>query len=214
MAINTYATLKSSVAGWMNVSATDLSDQIDDLVTIAETRIYREARTRDAETSYITAIGSGVLSVPSDYVDMKWIYCSATGTPLLRRSIEWLYEYYPRVGAVTGTPKYFARDGNNFVFGPVPDAAYTAIAVYYKKFAALSTGTNNQFLNNPDLYLFACLAESEILIGRDERIPVWEAKYNKILSDANTLAKREDTSGSPGSMPASQKLTGGTPRSV
>lgn len=197
MAINTYATLKSSVAGWMNVSAADLSSQIDDIVTIAESRIYREAKTRDGEESYATAMAGGVLSVPSDYVEMKVIYCSANpGVPLERRSIEWLYSAYPRVSASSGVPKYFSRDGSSFVFGPVPDGSYTATAIYYKKFPALSTGTNNQFLNNPDLYLFACLAESEILIGRDARIPLWEAKYNKILSDANGLARREDASGS------------------
>lgn len=197
MGLSTYAALKTSVAGWMNVSASDLSSQIDDLVTIAETRIYREARTRDGEQAYATAMASGVLAVPSDYVEFKYLYCSASpGTPLERRSVEWLYANYPRVNASSGIPKYFARDGTNFVFGPVPDGSYTATGLYYKKFAALSSALNNQFLNNPDLYLFACLAESEILIGRDARVPLWEAKYGKILDDANGLAKREDVSGS------------------
>ena len=197
MALNTYAALKTSLAGWMNVSAADLSSQIDDVVTVGETRIYREAKTRDGEQSYATAMAGGVLSVPSDYVEMKVIYCSANpGVPLERRSLEWLYANYPRVSASSGIPQFFSRDGSNFVFGPVPDGSYTATAVYYRKFPALSTATNNQFLNNPDLYLFACLAESEILIGRDARIPLWEAKYNKILADANGLARREDSSGS------------------
>lgn len=197
MAINTYATLKSSVAGWMNVSASDLSAQIDDVVTIAEARIYREARTRDGEKSYATAISSGVLSVPSDYVEMKFLYTSADPrTPLERRSVEWLYSQWPRVTAAVGIPKYFSRDATNFVFGPVPGGSYTATGVYYRKFDALSSAVNDQFLNNPDLYLFACLAESEILIGRDSRIPVWESKYNKILSDVNGLSMREGVSGS------------------
>lgn len=197
MSINTYATLKSSIAGWMNVSAADLSSQIDNIITIGESRIYREAKTRDGEKSYATAITNGVLSVPSDYVEMKFLYCSAApNTPLERRSVEWLYSIYPRVTASSGIPKYFARDASNFVFGPTPDGSYTVTGVYYQKFAALSSALNNQFLNNPDLYLFACLAESEILIGRDSRIPVWEAKYGKILDDVNGLSRREDNSGS------------------
>ena len=197
MTLSTYAGFKTSLAGWMNVSASDLSSQIDDIVTIGESRIYREAKTRDGEQSYGTAMASGVLAVPSDYVEMKVIYCSADpGVPLERRSIEWLYANYPRVNSTSGVPRYFSRDGSNFVFGPVPDGSYTATAIYYKKFPALSTATNNQFTNNPDLYLFACLAESEILIGRDQRIPLWEAKYNKILADVNGLTRREDTSGS------------------
>ena len=197
MSLSTYAALKTSVAGWMNVSASDLSSQIDDVVTLGETRIYRECRSRDGEKSYATAMSSGVLAVPSDYVEFKYLYCSAApGVPLERRSVEWLYAQYPRVNAGSGIPKYFARDATNFVFGPVADGSYTATGVYYRKFAALSTALNDQFLNNPDLYLFACLAESEILIGRDQRIPIWESKYNKILQDVNGLARREDTSGS------------------
>ena len=43
---------------------------------------------------------------------------------------------------------------------------------------------------------FACLAESEILIGRDARIPIWEAKYQRILMDVNGADKAEDSSGS------------------
>ncbi len=61
MALDTYSALKVSVAGWMNVSASDLSSQIDDVVTLGESRIYRECRSRDGEKSYATAIASGVL---------------------------------------------------------------------------------------------------------------------------------------------------------
>ena len=197
MSLSTYAGLKAAIPSVMNITAADISSNIDDLITLGETRIYREARTRDGEKSYATAIASGVLAVPADYVEMKFLYCSAApNTPLERRSVEWLYSAWPRVSASTGVPKYFARDATNFVFGPVPDGSYTVTGVYYQKFAALSGALNNQFLNNPDLYLFACLAESEYLIGRDSRIALWEAKYNKILEDANGLTRREDNSGS------------------
>lgn len=196
MSLSTYAALKTSVAGWMNVSASDLSSQIDDVVTLGETRVYREARTRDAETSYSTAMASGVVSVPSDYVEMKFLYLDGSPTSILeRRSAEWVYTEYPTRSS-SNRPRFWARDAGSFIFGPYPDSNYTVKGVYYKKFAALSSAVNNQFLNNPDLYLFACLAESEILIGRDSRIPIWEAKYNKILQDVNGLAKREDVSGS------------------
>lgn len=197
MSLSTYSGLQAAISGIMNISASDISSQIADVVTLGETRITREARTRDGEKSYATAIASGVLAVPSDYVEMKFLYCSAApNTPLERRSVEWLYSMYPRVSASSGVPQYFSRDATNFVFGPVPDGSYTVTGVYYQKFAALSSALNNQFLNNPDLYLFACLAESEYLIGRDARIPLWEAKYNKILADANGLTERENISGS------------------
>ncbi len=64
--------------------------------------------------------------------------------------------------------------------------------MYYKRLAALSTGTNNLFLNNPDLYLFACLAEAGILIGPDSRIPIWETKYQKILASVNGMSENAE----------------------
>ena len=196
MALNTYAALKTAVAGWMRVAAADVSSQIDDVVTLGETRIYREARTRDGEKSYATAMAAGTVSVPSDYVQMKFLYTSATPSVALeRRSAEWIYANYP-TNTSSGAPRYFGRDAGSFIFGPYPDSNYTVTGVYYQKFAALSSALNNQFLNNPDLYLFACLAESEIILGRDSRIPIWEAKYGRILDDVNGLARAEDASGS------------------
>lgn len=196
MALNTYASLKTSIAGWMNVSATDLSSQIDDVVTVAETRIYRETYCRDNELAWSTAIASGVVSVPSDYVKMKNLRTSANpAIELERRPLTWIYGQYPR-NASSGNPIYFARDGSNFVFGPYPSGGFTVTGCYYKKFAALSSATNALFLNNPDLYLFACLAESEILIGRDSRIPLWESKYKTIRDAANLLSQSEEQSGS------------------
>lgn len=33
-------------------------------------------------------------------------------------------------------------------------------------------------------------------IGRDKRVPLWEAKYQKILADVNGADQRENASGS------------------
>jgi len=83
MALTTYAELKTAVARWTgqsdNATATNLGmgSTIDDLVTIAETRILREAKTKDNEASISTSLASGVLSVPSDYVAHKLLYVNS-----------------------------------------------------------------------------------------------------------------------------------------
>jgi hypothetical protein len=201
MAIDTYANLKIATARWIGGSdssdATSLgfSSTIDDIVTIAEARIFREARTIDTEASINTAISAGVIGVPSDYIALKFAYVD--GTPvrwLERRSAEWIYNKYGTRTAV-GPPSFIAREAGNFIFGPYPDSGYTIKGVYWKKLAALSTGVHNLFLLNPDLYLFGCLAESAILIGNDKRIPLWEQKYQSILAAVNGHARQEDVSG-------------------
>jgi hypothetical protein len=194
MSINTYATLKTAIVSWLNISATDIASQIDDLVTLGETRIFRKARTRDMEAVLSSTIASGVISLPTSYVALKFAYIDGTPTQRLeRRSAEWIYMQYP-VRSSEGKPKYIAREGTSFIFGPYADSAYTVKGIYYKRLDAISSSVNALFSSNPDLYLFACLAESEPIIGRDQRIALWESKFQSILADVNGEDQAEDHS--------------------
>lgn len=197
MSLANYTALQTAVTSWMDVSVADLSTVIADLITVAENRIFRESRTRDTETALSTAISSGVIAVPSDYIALKHAYVNTNPVrPLKRMALEALYDAYPQRSS-NGVPQFIARENNSFIFGPYPDSNYTVNALYYKKLSPLS-GANNHalFTNNPDLYLFGCLAESEIVIGRDKRIPVWESKYQRILTVVNGLDAAEAISGS------------------
>lgn len=195
MALTTYAELKTAVTSWMDVTASDLSTKIDDVITLGEKRIFREAFNKDTESPLSGTVSSGVVAVPADYIKLKFAYIDGTPTQKLgRRTAEWIYGNYGTRSA-NGKPKYIARQASNFIFGPYPDSGYSVIGVYYKKPGTLSSAVYDLFSNNPDLFLFAGLAESELLIGRDSRIATWEAKYNKILNDVNMLAKSEESSG-------------------
>lgn len=196
MALNTYSALKTSISTWLDISSTDITSIVDDLVTVGENRIFREAKTKDTEATLVASVSASVAAVPTDYQTLKFAYINTSPVKILeRRSAEWLYQNYPdRTGSTV--PTYVARDGGNFVFGPNLISGYTLKGVYYKILAALSGNLHNLFLNNPDLYLFACLAEADLVIGRDPRVPIWEAKYQKILNDVNNMAVNEDTSGS------------------
>ena len=207
MALTTYAELKTAIAAWTQVSAADLSSQIDDLVTIAEKRIFREVRTRDMETALSVTIAAGVAALPTSYVALKMAYVDVSPIQELeRRSGEWIYRNYP-YQASSGIPKYIGRVGTNFVFGPYPDSTYTIKGIYYVRLTAIATTVNALFTANPDLYLMASLAEAEMLIGRDSRVPIWEAKYQKIMTDLNGEDKTEDQSGSGLQMRSARTIT-------
>lgn len=148
------------------------------------------------ENALSDTIALGVIALPTGYTDLKFAYVNTTPTVHLeRRSAEWIYQNYPDRVA-TGTPKFIARETTNFIFGPFPDSTYTVKGVYYKRFSPLSSATNALFTSNPDLYLFACLAESEPLLGRDGRIALWNAKYQQILAQVNGEDRMEQASGS------------------
>jgi len=163
---------------------------------MGETRIFREISARSMETAFSDTVSSGVIALPTDYIDLKYAYVNRTPvTTLKRREARFIYEKYPtRTGM--GEPRYIAREGSNFIFGPYPDSDYTISGYYYKNIGPLSASDHALFTDNPDLYLFASLAESEPFLKNDKRVALWEAKYQKIKNDVNGLAEREDFSGS------------------
>ena len=183
MSIQTYAELKTSVSNWLHRD--NLATYIDDLITVGEKWIFRKARTRDMETSMSVSITSGAATIPADFVALKHAYID--GTPIGKldiRPASWVYSQYTNRSDST-KPTTIAVEGSNFIFGPWGGSSYTLKGTYYKRLAAVSVSANALFLANPDLYLFATLAETEPFLKNDKRIALWAAKRDQILFDVN-----------------------------
>lgn len=196
MAITTYSELKTAVANWLNRS--DLTSYIPDLITFGEKRIFRELRIRTMETALSGTISSGVVALPSDYVQLKFAYVDGSPTRILqRRTAEFIYEHYPTRSS-GAKPNFIAREAGNFIFGPYPDSAYTIKGIYYKRLDALSdSNTTNWFTTNaPDLLLYAALVEAEPFLKNDSRIATWEGLYMRAKTQVQTEDNSEDQSGS------------------
>ena len=195
MAFTSYGNLTTAIASWLHRS--DLSSYVDDFVALGESRIYSDLRIRQMETTTGSTISSGVISVPSNYVEMKDARISSLSpnVKLERKSAEWIYEYYPDRTA-TGIPAFIARDGSNFIFGPYPDATYVVTLNFYNRLAALSSATNSIYTSYPGLYLFAALAETAPFLKDDKRVVLWEAKYQDLLKKVQTESDKEEWSGS------------------
>jgi hypothetical protein len=196
-AITTFATLKTEVAAWLHRN--DLTAAIPGFVQFAENRIYRDLRVRQMETSFTGAIASGVLAQPTGYLELKYAYVDGTPTgKLQRKDAEWIAANYPTRSA-SGKPKFIAREGSNFIFGPYPDADYTVNGSYYKRLTALSDDADANWLitDAPELLLFATLREAAPYLQDDPRIAVWESKYAQIKDRIQRQDMDEEFSGSP-----------------
>lgn len=192
MAIANYSDLKSSVASWLNRA--DLTSQIPDLIMLGESRIYRELRLRTMEASLNSTISSGVIAIPSDYLELKYAYVDGTPVQCLSRmNAQSLIEKYPTRSSDV-KPTHIATDAGNFIFGPYPDSAYTIKGTYYKKLTALSdSNTTNWFTtNSPGILLFAALSEAEPFLKNDSRVTLWQAKYDqeKMLIEQEEMRER------------------------
>lgn len=197
MTISTYATLQTALQGWLH--RTNLDSQITDFIALAEARIYRKLRIRCMETQLSTAIASGVIAVPTGYIEMK--HARIDGSPtgkLQHKNDEWIYANYPTRSS-DGQPKFFAREADSFIFGPYPDSAYTVKGVYYKRLTALSDAnpTNWFTTDAPDLLLYGALCEAAPYLVNDIRIPIWEGKFNDAMAAVQKEDDSETFSGSP-----------------
>ncbi len=179
----TYAELKTAVANWLHRS--DLTNYVDDLILMGEKYVVRKARTRDMETTLNVTMSGGVAALPADFVELKHARIDGSpSTSLQPKAANWIMLRYP-LRSADGTPKFIGIDGSNFVFGPYPSSDYTVKGIYYKRLTAIASSANALFTNNPDLYLFAALAESAPFLKNDARVPLWEAKRDRILMDVN-----------------------------
>lgn len=198
-AITSYATLQTEIAAMLH--RTDLTAEIPGFIQLGELRIYRDLRVRQMEATFSTTISSGVIAIPTGYIELKNAYVN--GSPmraLEKKDVEWIYAHYPTRSS-DGTPRYIAREASNFIFGPYPDSAYTIKGTYYKKLTALasdgSADTSWLITDAPDLIMFASLCEAQAWIEEDSRIPLWEQKYAQIARRVQEQDDEEEFSGSP-----------------
>jgi len=162
---------------------------------LAEERIFRTVRASEMETALSETIAAGVVAVPSGYIAMKSVYLDGTPTTKLKRAtVAQIYENYPTRSS-DSKPKYIAREGSNFIFGPYPDSAYTVKGIYYARLTSIATSANALFTANPDLYLMASLCEAAPYMKDDKRIQIWEGKFAQIKADIESENDEEERSG-------------------
>lgn len=180
MALDNYADLSASISGWLHRS--DLSSNIPDFITLADSRINNDLRVRQMETTQPSVMAAGVIAVPSNYIEMKDAYISSTSpyVSLSRKTANWIYDAYPNRIA-DATPKFIGRDGPNFIFGPFPDSCYTVTMTYYNRFPLLVNAINTLFTSYPGLWLFGALVEAAPFLKDDSRVAVWEMKYKQLM---------------------------------
>lgn len=202
MAISNYSELTTAIANWSERA--DLTDRIPEFIALGEARIYRDLRIRAMETALSAVIASGVIAVPSGYVEMKHAYIDGSHVVrLIRKTPEWIYRNYPTRSA-DAKPLFFAREGENFIFGPYPNSDYTVKGIYYKRLPALSeTNTTNWFTaNEPGILLFSALYELGDYIMDAEAQSKWGGKYEKERERIQAQDSAEEFSGSLMSMSA------------
>ncbi len=197
MAINSYSTLKTAVSNWLDRD--DLTDRLPEFISLAESTFNRVLRIRAMETtvSDTTPSGSKEDALPTGYLQMREIHLTTSPVASLAYITPEIM-YRIRAGSTSGKPNAYTIVGDNILFGPTPDDAYTYSITYYKSFDALSdsTATNWLILNAPDLYLYGTLLQAEPFLMNDERVPLWERGMRQVINDLQEQDDKDRHSGS------------------
>ena len=195
--ITNYATLQTAIADWL--ARDDLTTFLPNFTQNAEARLYRDLRIRAMETALSGTIASGVLAVPSTYVELKYAYVNTAPITWLRRQPpEFIYSRYPVRSGSAEIPKFIAREASNFIFGPYP-GDYDVVGIYYARLTSLdgTTNTTNWFTTNaPDVLLYGSLVAAEPFIKNDPRLPMWKMLYDEAIASIKEEERRESRSGS------------------
>ena len=144
-----------------------------------------------------TVGGTKTDALPDGYLQMREIHL--TTSPVVSLSyITPEIMYRIRSGSTSAKPNSYTIVGDNILFGPTPDGAYTYDMTYYKSFDALTdvATTNWVILNAPDLYLYGTLLQAEPFLMNDQRIALWERGMRQVINDLQEQDDKDRHSGS------------------
>lgn len=206
MPFSSYAELQASVVSWLNRPT--LSAVVPDFIALGESRIRRDQRL-DIRVHSIENGGQGftwtsqgqALPVRVRDVDTLWLF-GESARPLDSIDAAAWRELDAVAGGLTDAPRKYALlpspdplvRGPRLFLHPAPtDSSVVLDFQYVRDIGRLQDGGVGHtalLVAHPDLYLYAALVESAPFLKNDERIQVWEARYQEALMSANRMIAR------------------------
>ena len=186
-----YATLKSDILDWLRRDGEPgMMAQLDGLIRLAEDRHKWGAngepgiRVRDMTDRYRATVTDKYFPLPAEFLEMRRLHLLANrAEPLILVSPQGL----PDNG--NDAPKYFAVT-KELEFDT--DAGGEMEMIYYRAFTPLSDANPTNWLveNAYGCYLFGALSQASAYDINDERIPMWESKYQDAVNSVNMANER------------------------
>ena len=211
MAINTYATLQTAVANWLDRS--DLTDRIPEFIALAEARMNRTLRLAIMLNVDETTLGGAATLVagtrdyalPSGYLQMVDFHLRTSPiTTLSYLTPENMNRMW--AGSQGGKPLAYTIFADNSTgtpikkvrLGPSPASAYDYSIMFYKKIDALSVAntTEQMLTDNPDIYLYGALLEAEPFLMNDQRVQLWATAFQESVRALQEQDNKDRHSGS------------------
>lgn len=179
--------------------------QIPRFIMLAENRLASEAKGLGFLKVVTQSISAVSFAKPERWRETSsMMITTSTGVKFLySRDYTYCRVYWPDQ-ALTGVPKFYADyDYLNFLVVPTPNQSYVLEVAYYERPAPLaSTGPTTNWTTEyaPQLLLYATLLEAQPFLKMQERIPEFQALYERALSalKAEDMSRISDSSSNRG----------------
>ena len=198
MALNTYTTLKTSIADFLNRE--DLTSVIPDFIALDEAQINRNVRhwKMEARSSGQQSSGDEYMQFPADWIETIRLHLTGTGTTVVNLvSRDAMADKRAANENATGTPRMYTHADGQFQLYPTPSVDTDFELLYYQKIPSLSSNTDNWLLlEAPDVYLYGALLHSAPYLAEDQRVAVWAQMYSAAVARLNESSDDARFSGS------------------
>jgi hypothetical protein len=190
----TYDSLVDDISSYLERTDQATLDKIPTFIMLAEQVIAAEIKFLGNLTpmSSTMTTSQSIIDKPARWHKTVSMNITVAGRrqPVFLRKYEYLREYWPDA-TQEGTPKFYADyDYTHWLVAPTPDDDYTFEVLYYERIQPLdsSNQTNWFTIYAPQALLYGSLLQATPFLKNDERLPMWQAQYDKIM----TVLKTED----------------------
>ena len=193
-AVMTYDSLVSDISSYLERTDQATLEKIPTFIMLAEQVIAAEIKflgnLTPMQSNLVT--GQAVVDKPARWHKTVSMNVTVGGVrqPVFLRKYEYLREYWPNP-TQTDSPKFYADyDYTHWLIAPTPDDDYAFEVLYYERIQPLdsSNQTNWFTIYAPQALLYGTLLQAMPFLKNDERIPMWQAQYDKIMQ----VLKAED----------------------
>jgi len=184
-----YATILADVKSW--IDRDDLDAVTPMFIRFAEGKFNQRLRT-EKQLGYLDNVSlvGGVTTLPSDFIEFKWLRNTSTGRTLQQVTIEFLKNMPP----TPDQANYFAIDNGNLVCS----GSATVEGFYYRKIPAIETALTNWLDDmRHDLYVLEVVSQANYYIKDFESAKLFEQKADAILKEVQSSNNAMLISGAP-----------------
>jgi hypothetical protein len=188
----TYTSLFNDISSYLERTDTATLDKIPTFIMLAEQVLASEIKFLGNLTVNESTMVAGdpVIAKPARWRKTVSLNVTVDGErrPVFLRTYEFLRQYWPDESQ-EDVPKYYADyNYSHWLVAPTPADTYSFEVLYYEEVQPLdSTNQTNWFTQYaPQAMLYGSLLQAMPFLKNDERLPMWQAQYDKIVAQLKT----------------------------